>query len=471
MSTPLVWIVFPGIAAVILFLIRRWDRGVIFAGALVSASLAWLAWLAPFGERVRFGPINLQMVDTLEVLGRRFTLGMEDRPLLILVYLAVAIWFGGAVVARTDRLFVPMGLGIAALLTAALAVEPFLYAALLIEMAALVSIPLLVSPGGAPGRGVIRFLVFQTLGMPFLLFSGWALDGLEANPGNSDLMFQASLLMGLGFAFFLGVFPFHTWIPMLAEESHPYAAAFVFFLLPLVISLFGLNFLEGYLWLRTSTGLYDLLRTAGALMVGVVGVWAAFQRSLGRMMGYAVMFEIGLSLLALGAGSDVGESTRLRQVFFALLLPRGLALCVWALALTIIREKTGDLRFRSVQGVAHSLPVAAGGLLLAHFSMAGFPLLAGFTVHLALWDGLANLYPFSALAALFGSAGLLMGGLRTLAVLVTGTAEQTWQKSESWGQNLLLGMGCAALFIMGLLPQWFLPIMTRLAEALGQPGQ
>jgi NADH:ubiquinone oxidoreductase subunit 2 (subunit N) len=284
-------------------------------------------------------------------------------------------------------------------------------------------------------------------------------------------MFQANLLMGLGFAFFLGVFPFHTWIPMLAEESHPYAAAFVFFLLPLAVSLFGLKFLDSYPWLRTSVGLYDLLRAAGVLMVLIAGVWAAFQRSLGRMMGYAVMLEIGLSLLALGAGSDVEVSASLREIFFALLLPRGLALCLWALALSVIREHTGDLRFRSVRGIAHYLPLAAGGVVLAHFSMAGFPLLAGFTVHLALWDGLANQYPFYALAALLGSAGLIMGGLRTLAVLVMGTTEQSWENTESWGQNLLLAIGCAALFIIGLLPQWFLPIVTRLANTFVQPGQ
>jgi formate hydrogenlyase subunit 3/multisubunit Na+/H+ antiporter MnhD subunit len=471
MSTPIVWIIFPGIVAVILFLLRSWNRGVVFTGALVAGLLAWLAWLAPFGERIRMGPLTLELTDTLDVLGRRFTLGMEDRSLLILVYLAVAFWFAGAVVARTDQLFVPMGLGIASLLTAALAVEPFLYAALLIEMAALLSVPLLAPPGRKPGRGVIRFLVFQTLGMPFLLSSGWALAGLEVNPGSSDLMFQANLLMGLGFAFFLGLFPFHTWIPMLAEESHPYAAAFVFFLLPMAVSLFGLNFLDSYPWLRTSIGLYDLLRAAGVLMVMIAGVWAAFERSLGRMLGYAVMMEIGLSLLALGAGSDVEVSSGLREVFFALLLPRGLALCLWALALSIIRENTGDLRFRSVKGVAHRLPFAAGGLVLAHFSMAGFPLLAGFTVHLALWDGLANLYPFYALAALFGSAGLIMGGLRTLAVLVMEPSEQSWEHSESWGQNLLLGVGCAALFLIGLLPQWFFPIITRLANTFVQQGQ
>lgn len=462
MSSPLVWIILPGLLAVIFFTFRRWERAIQVAGILTPALLAWLGWKAPIGERIALGPLNLELVDTLTVLGRRFTIGPADRPVLILIYLAVAFWFAGSVIARTGRLFIPFGLGFASLLVAALAVEPFLYAALLIEMAALVSVPLLASPGKTPGRGVMRFLVFQTLGMPFLLFTGWFLSGLETTPSDPVLIFRATVLISLGFIFLLGVFPFHTWIPLLAEESHPYTAAFIFFLLPMTILLFGLEFLDRFAWLRLSTDVLLLTRTVGGAMVLLGGIWAAFQRHLGRMMGFAVMVEIGFSLLAISAGLSSGEPFPL-ETFYALLLPRGLALGIWGLGLTVVQLKTGDLQYRSVQGIARILPIACMGVVLANFSMAGFPLLAGFPPHLALWNGLSSLNPYAALAALVGSAGLLFGGLRTLAVLVMGPSDQLWQRSETAGQALLLGLGAIAILAIGILPQWFLPFMDQLA--------
>jgi formate hydrogenlyase subunit 3/multisubunit Na+/H+ antiporter MnhD subunit len=205
-------------------------------------------------------------------------------------------------------------------------------------------------------------------------------------------------------------------------------------------------------------------------MVFFGGLWAAFQSHLGRMMGYAVVVEIGLSLLALGAGAPTGDMNPLLNNFFSLLLPYGLALAVWALALVTIRTVAPDLRFRSVMGIARNLPLASSALFLAHFSMAGFPLLAGFPVQLSLWENLAGRYPFIAIEALFGIAGLMVGGLRTLAVLVMGPAGQEGQASETWDQVSLLGLGMIALLLVGLMPQWFLPFMTNLASGFLQTG-
>jgi formate hydrogenlyase subunit 3/multisubunit Na+/H+ antiporter MnhD subunit len=480
MSTPLVWILAPALIAAILFVLRGWERATLAAGSITALLLAWLAWAAPVGERIDLGPMSLELADTLTILGRRFVLSSADRPVLILIYLAAAFWFLGARVAHTDSLFIPMGLAIASLLTAALAVEPFLYAALLIEMAALFSVPLLVTPGKNAGRGVTRFLTVQTLGVPFLLFTGWLLDGVDANPANQDLLFRVNILMGLGFAFFLGIFPFHTWIPMLAEESHPYQMSFVLFMLPLAILFFGLGILERYPWLSASGDLYALLRLAGGLMAVIGGFWAAFQRHLGRMVGFAVMVEIGLSLLAMGAGMDAEGQFRLLDVFFALLFPRLLSLGILALALVTVQAHFKELRFRSVQGMLRSLPVASGVLVLAYFSLAGFPLLAGFPAHFALWEGLAGQYTLAALAALLGSAGLLAGGLRMLAVGVIGPDDQVGVHGgasvphapllmgETWGERALLALGAAALFVAGLFPQWFLPALAGLARLFGQ---
>jgi hypothetical protein len=96
---------------------------------------------------------------------------------------------------------------ITGLMVASLAVEPFLYAALFIEMAVLLAIPLLTSIYSPPGRGIVRFLIYQTLAMPFILVTGWLLAGVEASPGDLALAAQSTSMLGLGFAFLLAVFP------------------------------------------------------------------------------------------------------------------------------------------------------------------------------------------------------------------------------------------------------------------------
>jgi formate hydrogenlyase subunit 3/multisubunit Na+/H+ antiporter MnhD subunit len=231
-SAPLIWIILPGAAAVGLLGLRRWPRIQWVTGLVVTLLLALLAWRLPIGQLVILGPLNFKIEPTLAVLGRKFTILDAARPGLQAIYLIAAFWFGGAIMARPGRLFIPMGLAILALLTAAVAVTPLLYAALLIEVAVLVSIPLLAAAGQPLGQGVLRYLSFQTLGMPFILLTGGLLVGIETDPGNPELVRRVGLLLALGFSLLLAIFPFHTWIPRLTEEAHPYAAAFVLLILP-----------------------------------------------------------------------------------------------------------------------------------------------------------------------------------------------------------------------------------------------
>ena len=122
-----------------------------------------------------------------------------------------------------------------------MAVQPFLYAALLIELAALAAIPLLAPQGQAPGRSVVKFLTYQTLGMPCILLAGWLLAGVETSPGDLALTIQATVMLSLGFAFLLAVFPLHDWIPGLMAECHPYLAGFLLWVMPSVIIVFSLS--------------------------------------------------------------------------------------------------------------------------------------------------------------------------------------------------------------------------------------
>jgi formate hydrogenlyase subunit 3/multisubunit Na+/H+ antiporter MnhD subunit len=450
MTAPLIWIVFPALAGLLLYVLRQWYRVSAASGATLAALLAILAWFVPFEQEITLGSLVFEVPSTWVVLGRQFLLADSDRVLLTTVYGLSAFWFFGAYPARAGRRFVPLGLIITALLTASLAVRPFLFAGLLLAITALVYALLLTTPGQAVGRGILRFLTFTLLGTPFILFAGWILAGFEAMPADPEDAIRVASLLGFGLALLMGIFPFHTWIPPLMEEAHPYPATFVLVILPWMVSFFGLEFLERYIWLNSSANLPVILRIGGLVMVVVSGVWVAFERHLGRQLGFAAMLETGHILLALSL--PLGNLLHLQMI-----IPRVVSLGVWALALSRLQRESPGQWFRDMHGRGRGLPAATLALVLAQLSVAGLPILAGFPLRLAIWDGLARDTLAFAVLALASSAGVITAALRTLTVLVTGPEESGWVVQESPAMLALLLLAVVSLLIVGILPQWLLP--------------
>ena len=456
MNAPLLWIILPILMGGFALMLINERTTAIFGGS-ISLILAGLAFVLPIDEALSLGPISLKIASSVSFLGRSLVLSAADAPLLAIIFGMCALWFFGAEAAGVASRLVPLGLIITALLVASIAVQPFLFASLLIEMAVLVAVPLLSPLERKPGLGVIRFLIYQTLGMPFILFAGWLLAGVEASPGDLSLTVQSTVMLGLGFAFLLAIFPLYNWIPLLLEESSPYVVGFLLWLLPTIIVIFGMSFLDRYAWLRTSSQVITGLRVVGLLMLVSGGIWAAFEHHIGRIMAYTTVAETGFILLAVSLA--VGTSANL---VFLFLIQRGLSLAVWALSLSIIKMNDERLRFSALQGIAHTYPLATAGLILATLSNAGFPLLAGFPPRLALWEGLAHESIATAVWYLVGLLGLLVGTVRMMAVLVKEKEEASWSLKENLIQRGMIGVGIIGLFILGLFPQ----VMGSVIEAL-----
>ena len=465
MNAPILWILIPFVSGVlILFLLP--ERYSPVAGGSISTILALIALIFPIDTALLLGSISLKISSSIQFFGRSFALATADGPLLAIIYGLAALWFFGTQASGTANRFVSLGLMIVALLTASVAVEPFLFAALLLEMAAMLVIPLLVFPYQKPGRGVVRFLIYQTLAMPFILFSGWMLAGVEASPGDIGTTTQAGIMLGLGFAFLFGVFPLYNWIPMLMEEASPYATGFLLWALPTFTVIFALGFLDRYTWIRNSPEFSNAIQFTGVFMVASGGFFALLQRHIGRMMGYAAITETGLLIIAMSL-----RSSEIVNIIFLLLIPRGLVLAVWALALSIIKREAYSLRFNEIQGMARSYPMAVAALVLAHISMTGFPLLAGFPSRLALWQELAGQSLTISFWIFLGMLGLLIGAIRTLAVFVMVEENKAWVLNESWIQMSMLGVGMIGLFILGIFPQIVQPILVNLPALFNHLGQ
>ncbi|MCS6994210.1 MAG: proton-conducting transporter membrane subunit [Anaerolineales bacterium] len=458
MNAPLLWIGLPLVLSALFFLLPR-ERWITWLSTLTALTLAALAYWLPPGTAQRIGTLSLRIEPSFSLLGRQLTLDAGDQTLLLLVYGMAAFWFFGTLAAGGARQVAGLGLAVIALLMASLAVRPFLYAALFIEVAVLVAIPLLAPPTpkqrAGPMRGLLRFLISQTFAMPFILLAGFLLSGVEAGPADVAQVVQAGILLLIGFAFLLAVFPLNTWIPLLAEEASPYALGFLLTMLNTFGLILALNFIDRFSWLRNSSQLPTVLQLVGIVTCVTAGVWAAFQRHLGRIAAYALIAETGVSLLAI---SLPDRQTGL-QILFYLFLPRALALGVWTMSINILQATTGDLRFSAVQGLVRQYPAATAGVVFANLTLAGTPLLASFPVRQALWEHLAA--QSLPLAFWFGiaSLGLWLMAFRSLAVLTLDSSQTEWNSRESWPERILIGLGLLALFVLGLFPQLAQPLL------------
>ena len=192
-------------------------------------------------------------------------------------------------------------------------------------------------------------------------------------------------------------------------------------------------------------------------MVMSGGLLAAFQRHIGRILGYAVIVETGTSLLAIGLGGNNGLS-----LFYFLLVPRLLSLLTWSLALAILKQNAPGLTLDDIQGQGRLFPFATAGVILANLSLAGLPLLAGFPGHQALWEALSRQSPNLTFWILMGSLGLFIGGIRTLIAFSRAQEGTPWKAAENSFQRILMSLAWAALVLLGLFPQWAQILWSKL---------
>lgn len=460
MNTPLIFILFPLGFAALLFALQRYERLSRVLGVSAILLLLLLSWRLPINSPILPGVPGVRALlisDSLWLFGRRFVIDNALRPLLSLFYLAVSLWLLGSWIVQSRRSFIPLALAISALLVASMAVEPPLYSAMFIVFAALLSIPLFSPPGKPISTAALRLFIFQTVGMGLFLFADWFLSTLPIDPASLQLP-QASAVIGLGLALMAGVFPFHSWIPMIARDSAPLPASFVIFFIPFAAAFLGLRYLLILNSYPTDLDYLAVLRSAGVLMIIAGGIWAATERHLGRMMAFAMLIQLGCWLLAFSMLNQVIQGVSLSGLFFALLLPQALALVAWSVSLELISQhRQGEpaerLLLPAVAGLGRRFPFLTSALLLANFSLAGLPLLASFPALLVISSQLTRVS--AQLATLFwlGLAGLMIAGLRTLAVLTGETHSEQWVSEEIPAQVFWLILFSLALVILGLLPQ------------------
>lgn len=394
----------------------------------------------------------LVLNPVFEILGRSFVIDSNLRGFIVILYGFLGAWSLSLYLFKVKSRVVPLGLTFLCLIISALAVEPFLYSALLIEMGVIVSVIMVADTNAAAKKGVLRYLIFFSLGMPFILLAGWYLAGGEITPVNEEQLIQATFLLGLGFVFWLGVFPFQSWIASIAEENRPTESMFLLILMPAVIVILLLKYLNGFVWLREYKLVFQALRLFGLMMVVTGSLWSFFQKKIGRLVSNLMITSSGLMLVAIGLDSPAGIYLTTDLVFSRLVV---FFLLGWMMF--VIKREKGSLFVASMKSLFSDSPILSLSVLISFFSIAGMPFTVGFPITQALYGYLFANDPRMNFLVILGMGIISFVFIRiSFLIFQPPTGKGSGKFIHNSREKVFFGIFLGFLVLAGIFPQFFL---------------
>lgn len=458
-----------GVAA-LLQLLRRWTGITAWAAATAAVGMVLLIAVVPPDGTITIGPLSVSMGQPLVLLGRQLAIQEVDRLPLMLIAATSALLFVVAWRILPHSNFFPAGLAALAMLAAALMVSQVVYAALLIEIAALLTIFPLHEPikaadraiyGGSP-KGGLQYMVYASLALPGLMVTQLLLEQFAIFPSDVGLLQTATILLGLSLAMLLGAVPFQAWLSTVAEEGSPPVVTYIFTVNLGTVWFLLLAYLESYAWLSQQASFAVIFTVVGLVMMVVGGMLAASQRRLGRMVGYATLVDNGALFVALGSGQIAGLALTI-----VMLMARPFALGLMTLGLDGLRRiGRGSDRLDSLESAARVAPWRTLAFVIGGIALAGFPLSLGFYARWGLYRLLAQANLFQAVLSLAGSAGVMMGLINAVRVLLAPVSSKAVRSSVSEDRVVLLLIVTliGATIALGLFPQAASRIALEMAE-------
>jgi len=262
-------------------------------------------------------------------------------------------------------------------------------------------------------EGAVKYIVTGSLATGISLYGYSLLYGAAGGIGFAELkeavaaapadplLWLGTLAIFLGVGFKLTLFPFHFWAPDVYEGAPMPVAAYLSVSSKAAAVALLLVLLYGPLApLRPS--LAPMIAVFALLTMTVGNLGALRQANLKRFMAYSSIAQAGYILVAM-----VGEGeSALTSILFYLVVYAVANYAAFFVFASAGEERRGE--FASLRGLGKSRPALAAVLMLAMFSLAGIPPLAGFVGKFMLFAAAAEqgLYWLVVAAALQSTVSL-----------------------------------------------------------------
>lgn len=277
---------------------------------------------------------------------------------------------------------------------------------------------LLIGVWGGPRReyAAMKFILYTIAGSVFMLVGIFALY-FSSGKGTFDMTVLAAqqyaagfqlvvfMLLAIGFAVKIPVFPFHTWLP----DAHVEAPTAISVLLAGVLLKMG-----GYGLIRLPFGMLpdaarELAPWIAALAVVNVLYGAAVsmvQEDLKKLIAYSSVSHMGYVLLGAAALTGVGLQGAVLQMF-----THGTITGLLFLMVGLVYDRTHTRIIDKLGGLGARMPAIAVVFVIAGLASLGLPGMSGFVAEFLVFVGAFPVWQAATILAAFGiviTAGYLL---------------------------------------------------------------
>ncbi len=313
--------------------------------------------------------------------------------------------------------------------------------------------------------GVIGMYVYQYFDKGILSTSYFDLVNLHL-PFNLQVIFF--LLLALGFAIKVPMWPFHTWLPA-AHVQAPTAGSVILAAVLLKMGTYGFVRFSLPWFPEASKYFIPVMFALGVIAIIYTAMMAISQTHIKRIIAYSSVSHMGFVTIGTFALNMEGLNGAIITM-----ISHGFTSAALFLAAGWIYERTHSYELKDLGGMAKFVPLFATLFMISAMASAGLPGLSGFVGEFL---SLLGTFKVSILTAVLAGLSLIVGAGYTLYLYHKSMFKESLLPPEKIAQwEKLKDMNAAEflsfipliimMFVIGLYPTWWVNLIKTTSAAI-----
>jgi len=306
-----------------------------------------------------------------------------------------------------------------------------------------------------------------TFGMPELA----QFDYSQYGRGITSLGGIAFILLFLGFAVKVPIWPLHSWLPDAHVEA-PTAGSVM--LACVLLKMGGYGLLRLCITLLPQAAMdWQWLLIILAVINSVYGAFVALsQTDLKKMIANSSISHMGYVILGIAALNQVGMLGAM-----LVMIAHGLYSGLLFSMVGLVYDRTHTREISAMGGLAARMPFIATVFMLAGLASLGLPGLAGFVAEFTTFIGSYGVFPFATILCVCTIAITAGYILWRLGSVFFGPLVEEWSALPDaiWRERLAVGVLAAATLLVGIVPNVVADMsaagIAPIAAAVSQGGR